>query len=98
MSIVHVLCVKQWPILSLGDGLGNREILFEGSSDCTGAFVVEEIIDEDGSLLRRLVFLSTPHMAQSEAKVMQGTHTHAHTHMHTHKTRTCTYIYIYIYI
>ena len=72
MPVVYVLCVKQWPILSLGDGLGNREILFEGSSDCTGAFVVEEVIDEDGDLLRRLLFLSTPHMAQSEAKVIQG--------------------------
>ena len=65
---------QQWPILSLGDGLGNRDILFEGSSDCTGEFVVEEVIDEDGSLLRRLVFLSTPHMAQSETKVIQGTY------------------------
>jgi len=46
--------------------------LFEGNSDCTGAFVVEEIVDEDGGLLRRLVFLGTPHMAQSEAKIIQG--------------------------
>lgn len=71
MSIVYIL-LQQWPILSLGDGLGNREILFEGGSDCTGTFVVEEVIDEDGTLLRRLVFLSTPHMAQSEVKVIQG--------------------------
>ena len=59
-------------MLSLGDGLGNREIVFEGNSDCTGAFVIEDVIDEDGQLLRRLVFLSTPHMAQSEVKIMQG--------------------------
>ena len=52
--------------------MGNRDILFEGSSDYTGEIVVEEVIDEDGSLLRRLVFLSTPHMAQSEAKVIQS--------------------------
>ena len=63
---------QQWPILSLGDGLGSRDILFEGSSDCTGEFVVEEVIGEDGNLLRKLVFLSTPHMAQLETKVIQG--------------------------
>lgn len=63
-------------MLSLGDGLGNREILFEGNSDCTGAFVVEEVVDEDGQLIRRLVFLSAPHMAQSEVKITQGTTYH----------------------
>ena len=57
----------QWPILTLGDGLGTRKVLLEDSSLLSGAFVVEESESDDvDGLVRRLVFMATPHLAQTE--------------------------------
>ena len=49
----------------------------------SGDFVVEEVFGESGERLRRLVFLSKPHLAQTEIQV-QG---------------TCMYfMYVYMYV
>ena len=67
----------QYPVLSLGDGLGSRVVLHEGSSVHSGRYVVEESDSGDpgeGVRLRRLVFVSTPHLAQSEIQIIAGEH------------------------
>lgn len=55
--------------------MNQRREIFRGSSDFTGEFVVEEIDEEcDGKqvTLRRLIFLSSPNIIQSEAKIVKG--------------------------
>ena len=61
----------QWPILTLGEGLGSREVLFESSSPLSGKVVVEESEDE-GVRVRRLIFLCTPHLSQTEVRIFSG--------------------------
>lgn len=59
------------PFLSLGSDVGVRTICFEGKSNLSGSFVVEEI-ERDGSEFRRLIFLNNPYVVQSEARLKQG--------------------------
>uniref|UniRef100_A0A1X7V9F0 Methyltransferase domain-containing protein n=1 Tax=Amphimedon queenslandica TaxID=400682 RepID=A0A1X7V9F0_AMPQE len=55
------------PVLSLAEGVGSRTVLLESSSSSSGGFVVEESQDEEErGLVRRLVFLESPHLAQTE--------------------------------
>ena len=65
----------QCPVLSLGEGLGSRVVLYEGASVFTGRYVIEEGEEEEeegGGRIRRLVFLSNPGLAQTEVKVVSG--------------------------
>ena len=65
----------QHPVLTLGDGLGSRVVLHEGSSVHSGGYVVEECDGGEGGegvRLRRLVFLSTQHLAQTEVHMVPG--------------------------
>ncbi|OXU27110.1 hypothetical protein TSAR_005725 [Trichomalopsis sarcophagae] len=66
------LSKSQIPFLSLGSDIGQRKIIYEGKSDFSGQFVVEEIETESG-LYRRLVFLNNQFVIQSEAKLKQVT-------------------------
>ena len=51
----------------MSEGVGSRTVLLESSSPHSGGFVVEESQDEDErGLIRRLVFLESPHLAQTE--------------------------------
>ena len=59
------------PFLSLGSDVGVRTICFEGKSNLSGPFVVEEI-ERDGSEFRRLIFLNNPYVVQSEARLKQA--------------------------
>ncbi|XP_076661380.1 eEF1A lysine and N-terminal methyltransferase homolog isoform X1 [Halictus rubicundus] len=58
------------PFLSLGSDVGQRVICYEGKSELSGSFVIEEI-ERDGYEFRRLVFLSNPYVIQSEARLKQ---------------------------
>nr|XP_033331723.1 eEF1A lysine and N-terminal methyltransferase homolog isoform X2 [Megalopta genalis] len=58
------------PLLSLGSDVGQRIICYEGKSELSGSFVVEDI-ERDGCEFRRLVFLNTPYVIQSEARLKQ---------------------------
>lgn len=60
--------VGQIPFLSLGSDVGRRVKVFEGSSQISGDFVVEDV-DVDDSTHRRLVFLDNQFLVQSEAKL-----------------------------
>lgn len=60
------------PFLSLGSSdVGVRTICYEGKSDLSGPFVIEEI-ERDGSEFRRLIFLNNPYVIQSEGRLKQG--------------------------
>jgi hypothetical protein len=66
----------QHPVLTLGDGLGSRVVLHEGSSTHSGGYVVEECDGGEGGegvRLRRLVFLTSQHLAQTEVHMIPGT-------------------------
>ncbi|RQM14888.1 hypothetical protein DD237_003055 [Peronospora effusa] len=58
------------PYLTVQEGLGARNIVHQGTSPLSGAFFVEEV-QEDGDLLRRLVFLSNTNVIQSEVKLQR---------------------------
>ncbi|CAI5746637.1 unnamed protein product [Peronospora destructor] len=58
------------PYLTVQEGLGARNIVHQGTSPLSGAFFVEEV-QEDGNLLRRLVFLSNTNVIQSEVKLQR---------------------------
>jgi hypothetical protein len=67
--------------------LGSRVVLHEGSSAHSGDYVVEECDSGEGGegvRLRRLVFLTSQHLAQTEVHMVTGTCTHC--------TMSCTQI------
>jgi len=67
------LCSKNdIPFLSLGSDVGIRNVCYEGKSDISGSFVIEEV-EKDGHEFRRLVFLNNPYVIQSEARLKEGT-------------------------
>ena len=69
-SLLHPL--TQHPVLTLGDDLGSRVVLYEGHSPVSGGYVVEECEGGGGEMVRRLIFTSTPHLAQTEVRMVQG--------------------------
>ncbi|KYM94841.1 PREDICTED: methyltransferase-like protein 13 [Cyphomyrmex costatus] len=56
------------PFLSLGSDVGVRNICYEGKSEISGPFIIEEV-EKDGHEFRRLVFLNNPYVIQSEARL-----------------------------
>ena len=67
--------IFQYPVLTLGDSLGERSILCEDSSSLSGRFVVEESgggEGGEGAVVRRLVFMSAPQLAQTEVRMIPG--------------------------
>lgn len=56
------------PFLTLGDEVGTRKVVFEGKSDLSGDYVIEEV-SSDGQTYRRLVFLQNKNIIQSEIKL-----------------------------
>ncbi|XP_011143427.1 methyltransferase-like protein 13 isoform X2 [Harpegnathos saltator] len=66
------LCGKtNIPFLSLGSDVGDGTTCYEGKSDISGPFVVEEV-KKDGHEFRRLLFLNNPYVIQSEARLKQA--------------------------
>ena len=68
----HPHSSTQYPVLTLGDDLGSRVVLYEGHSPVSGGYVVEECEGGGGETVRRLIFTSTPHLAQTEVRMVQG--------------------------
>jgi hypothetical protein len=62
---------SQIPFLSLGSNIGKRNICYEGKSEISGPFVVEEI-EKKNYLYRRLIFLNNQFVIQSEVRLKQG--------------------------
>ena len=62
----------QVPFLSLGEDIGNRTICLRGHSELSGDYVIEDVVGEGGDTYRRLVFLSSQNIVQSEAKLKRG--------------------------
>ncbi|XP_075991891.1 eEF1A lysine and N-terminal methyltransferase homolog [Anticarsia gemmatalis] len=60
--------IGQIPFLSLGSDVGRRVKVYEGASQMSGPFVVEDV-DVEGATHRRLVFLDNQFLVQSEAKL-----------------------------
>ena len=69
LSFAHSL---QYPVMTTGEGLGSRVVLHEGCSLLSGRYVVEECQGDGGMLVRRLVFLSAPNIAQTEVNIIGG--------------------------
>ncbi|XP_077272908.1 eEF1A lysine and N-terminal methyltransferase homolog [Temnothorax americanus] len=66
------LCGKNdIPFLSLGSDVGVRNVCYEGKSDISGPFVIEEV-EKDGHEFRRLLFLNNPYVIQSEARLKEA--------------------------
>ncbi|XP_063922561.1 eEF1A lysine and N-terminal methyltransferase homolog [Zophobas morio] len=59
---------KKIPYLSLGSDVGSRSIKVEGKSDFSGPYVVEDV-QIDSNKFRRLFYLSSQLVIQSEAKL-----------------------------
>lgn len=58
------------PYLSLGDDLGKREVIHQGTSDYCGGYIVEDIYKAPDDIYRRLIFLNNQSLVQSEAKMV----------------------------
>lgn len=59
--------------MTMGEGLGSRVVLHEGRSELSGQYVVEECEGDGGRRVRRLVFLASPTVAQTEVRIATGT-------------------------
>eukprot|EP00118_Oscarella_pearsei_P016535 m.158478 g.158478 ORF g.158478 m.158478 type:complete len:692 (+) comp38743_c0_seq11:626-2701(+) len=59
----------QVPFLSVGDDVGYRVVMHRGVTEHSGEVVVEDVAHDNQSFYRRLIFLSTPGVIQSEAKL-----------------------------
>nr|CAI5842659.1 unnamed protein product [Callosobruchus analis] len=60
---------KQIPFLSLGSDVGHRTIRYEGNSELSGNYVIEDVITESGDKYRRLFYTSSQLVIQSEGKL-----------------------------
>lgn len=61
------------PFLSIGEDIGNRKVVYEGKSELSGDFVVEDVGSGDGNMYRRLIFLSSKDIVQSEVLLKRET-------------------------
>ena len=61
----------QVPFLSVGDDLHCSTVRHKGTSELSGDYVIEDV-ESDGSVYRRLVFLTSQAVVQTEAKLLQG--------------------------
>ena len=66
-----VSSASQVPFLSIGDDVGNRKVVHQGSSTYTGDYVIEDVEIAREEVFRHLVFLSNKNVVQSEAKLCQ---------------------------
>lgn len=52
--------------------MGKRIIRYQGKSDFSGDFIVEDVFTENNDVYRRLIFLNNRNVVQSEAKLING--------------------------
>ena len=88
----------QHPILTLGDGLGSRVVLHEGSSTHSGSYVVEECDSDEGGEGVRLIFLNSQHLAQTEVSMVPGTWQGQINKLYMYMRDCNVYMYMYIII
>ncbi|XP_057661192.1 eEF1A lysine and N-terminal methyltransferase homolog [Diorhabda carinulata] len=60
---------KMVAFLSLGSDVGHRIVRYKGHSDLSGDFVIEDVITENNEKYRRLFYMSSQLVIQSEAKL-----------------------------
>ena len=75
MSIL-ALFSPQIPFLSVGGDAGRATRVHSGHSQWCGEYVVEDVAGDEGSTLRRLVFLSNPNVVQSEVRLITGSYSY----------------------
>lgn len=61
----------QVPFLSVGGDIGVRTIRHQDHSPLSGDYVVEDVQGDNGHYFRRLIFLSSRNVVQSEARLVQ---------------------------
>ena len=61
----------QVPFLSIGEEICLREVREQVKSSMSGDIAVEDV-SVNGTMYRRLVFLKTKHILQSEVRLVQG--------------------------
>lgn len=59
------------PFLSVGGDIGVRTIRHQDHSPLSGDYVVEDVQGDNGHYFRRLIFLSSRNVVQSEARLVQ---------------------------
>ena len=79
LFIFSLVFLVKLPILSTGEGVGRRVCLCEGVSSVSGGWRVEECGggtgeegEEEGERVRRLVFVKTSHLVQTEMRLRPG--------------------------
>lgn len=60
------------PYLSVAADLGERTIVAEGNTPLSGRYFVEDVADDEGSFLRRLIFFSNRAALQTEVSMRAG--------------------------
>ena len=55
----------------MGEDIHCRTVRHQGTSELSGDYDIEDI-ESDGSVYRRLIFLDTKTVVQTEAKLLQG--------------------------
>jgi len=72
LASLSPLCVTekniQAPIMTVENEVGDRDIVYQGQSDFSGDFVVEDV-SCDRKIFRRLIFLNNPNVIQSEVEI-----------------------------
>ncbi|KAG5896827.1 hypothetical protein JTB14_032068 [Gonioctena quinquepunctata] len=63
------LNIKKIAFLSLGSDVGHRIIRHKGHSECSGDYIIEDVLTEMEEKYRRLYFMSSQLVIQSEAKL-----------------------------
>lgn len=58
--------------------MGKREIRYEGKSEFSGPFVIEDTTGDNGDIFRRLIFLQNQNVVQSEAKLKSSKYIHTY--------------------
>ncbi|KAM6165622.1 eEF1A lysine and N-terminal methyltransferase isoform 2-T2 [Erethizon dorsatum] len=62
---------QQVPFLSVGGDIGVRTVQHQGCSPLSGDYVVEDVQGDDRRYFRRLIFLSSRNVVQSEARLLK---------------------------
>ena len=74
LSALCFFALPQLPVLSTGEGVGCRVCLCDGVSSMSGRWRVEECGGKggEGERVRRLVFMNTSHLVQTEMRLRPG--------------------------
>ncbi|XP_023224128.1 methyltransferase-like protein 13 [Centruroides sculpturatus] len=57
------------PFMSVGPDIGHRTICYNGKSELSGEYIIEDVQGEGKQTFRRLVFLQNQYVIQSEARL-----------------------------